>query len=140
MSSAEGIRHRPTCSKDKTDIIIFNGVPKVAQVGPSSGHEAMAIFQPNIVLGSCLFLVGCCEIPIGHKSSGILPILGIFRIFIPIIRQIDSGLWAGRAKKDHLPRSWSLIFVSKSKSSQFGKITILPTSPDQLVIPVLLNI
>ena len=113
----------------KTYIIIFNRVPKVAQIRSSLRHETIPIFKPNIVFGLCLFLVGCCEIAIGYKSSGILPVSRIIGVFVPVIRKVDSRLWAGRAKKTHLPRRRSLTFVSKSKSSQFGKITVLSTNP-----------
>ena len=123
----------------QTYIVIFNGVSEVAQIRASSGHKTIPIFEPNIIFGSCLFLVCSCEIAISYESPGILPVVGMVGVFIPVIWKVDSGLWACRAKKTHLPCLWSSTFVSKSKSSQFGKITILSSNPDQLMVPVLSN-
>ena len=54
----------------------------------------------------------------------------ILGVIVPVIRKVDPGLWAGRTKKSHLPWDWRSTFVTKSKSSQFGKMTVLSTNPN----------
>src|SRR5271168_2970192 len=116
----------PATSYCLTYLFGLQGASDVFFISLTLCHEAFTVFYPDIIGTPGLHLMNCYEVSIGDITPPIKPLPSVF---LPIVWEINTWLWACGTKECQLPSLRLLGSISKPKPLPFFHVSPLPTDP-----------